>query len=296
MSSTVISPNWREVISAQSTITGQQEYLTSTSQRLNVNAFISGTTGTASILVPTPPTPSAQTDQNALITAPTGVGTGTITLDAGNTASEWYDLLNYPWISVEILTNTGPSTLTWQTSGDESHTNVSNMGLGLAGNTVNSMANTTTSAVGNFYGPRTGRYFRVSSNVSGGNSVTLVFTFYTSVAYPTTTGVQSGQSGIWQMESRQTSTAPTVTAVASSASATVIQTSNNSRRGLTVFNDADKALYLKMGASPSTSSFTVKIAAGGYWEMPQLPTYTGTINGLWETGPTGNALVTEILA
>lgn len=39
--SKAISPNHREIISAQSSITGQQEYLTSTNRKLDVNAGVS---------------------------------------------------------------------------------------------------------------------------------------------------------------------------------------------------------------------------------------------------------------
>jgi hypothetical protein len=42
MSSTSQSPNWREILSARSTITGKQEYLSSTNHDLDVNATISG--------------------------------------------------------------------------------------------------------------------------------------------------------------------------------------------------------------------------------------------------------------
>lgn len=44
MASTAITPNNREIIAAQSTVTGDAEYLTSTNGALNVNASISGST------------------------------------------------------------------------------------------------------------------------------------------------------------------------------------------------------------------------------------------------------------
>lgn len=85
----------------------------------------------------------------------------------------------------------------------------------------------------------------------------------------------------------------TLSNVASSASAVTILAANTSRRGAMVFNDADKALYLKFGASASTTSFTVKIAAGGYYELPS-PAYQGAMSGIWEADPTGSARVTEL--
>lgn len=123
-------------------------------------------------------------DQNAQMVAGTGYSTSTLTLNAGSPNTAWYDLLNYPWYSVEILTNTAPATLTFQTSGDSSQTNIASTAVMSAANIVLSNTTTTTSATGNFIGPRTGRYFRISSNVSGGNTVTLVITFYTTSPTP----------------------------------------------------------------------------------------------------------------
>jgi len=81
--------------------------------------------------------------------------------------------------------------------------------------------------------------------------------------------------------------------VSSSASSVTLKAANTSRRGLLIFNDADKTLNVKYGATASSSSFTVQIAAGGYWEMPK-PIYQGTLDGIWATGPTGAARVTEL--
>ena len=80
---------------------------------------------------------------------------------------------------------------------------------------------------------------------------------------------------------------------AASDTSSTLKAANTSRRGLLIFNDADKPLLLKYGAVASPTSFTVKIAAGGYWEMPQ-PVYQGIIDGIWEAGPTGAARVTEL--
>ena len=43
----------------------------------------------------------------------------------------------------------------------------------------------------------------------------------------------------------------------------------NGSIGRTVFNDSTQVLYLKFGATASASSYTVQIAAGGYYEFPQ---------------------------
>jgi hypothetical protein len=80
----------------------------------------------------------------------------------------------------------------------------------------------------------------------------------------------------------------------SSASNQTLLASNANRLGATVFNDADKDLYLKLGATASTSSFTIKVATDGYYEVPYG--YTGIIDGLWDTSPTGSARVVEFTA
>lgn len=86
----------------------------------------------------------------------------------------------------------------------------------------------------------------------------------------------------------------TLANVAGSASSITILALNAGRLGAAVFNDSSSALYLKFGTTASTSSFTVKIAAGGYFEVPH-PCYTGRIDGIWDSA-TGNARVTEVSA
>lgn len=89
----------------------------------------------------------------------------------------------------------------------------------------------------------------------------------------------------------------TLSNVAAVTSSTPLAASNTARRGLTVHNDTTgtNSLYLKLGATASTTSFTVKIGPGGYWELPTFGTavYTGTVDGIWDTAA-GNARVTEL--
>lgn len=49
-----------------------------------------------------------------------------------------------------------------------------------------------------------------------------------------------------------------------------------------VWNDSTATLYLKFGATASTSSFTVKLAPGAYYEFPQ-PFYVGQVDGIWDS-------------
>jgi hypothetical protein len=70
-----------------------------------------------------------------------------------------------------------------------------------------------------------------------------------------------------------------------------LQASNANRRQLVVVNDSTAVLYLKYGSGASATSYTVKLAAGDYWEMP-LPAYTGIVTGIWASA-NGFAYVTE---
>ena len=94
-------------------------------------------------------------------------------------------------------------------------------------------------------------------------------------------------------EAVQTVSSATVTQVASSATNVTLQASNASRKGLSIFNDSTQILRVKFGATASATSYTVQIAAGGYYEMPVRPTYTGIVDGIWASA-NGNAYVTEL--
>jgi hypothetical protein len=85
----------------------------------------------------------------------------------------------------------------------------------------------------------------------------------------------------------------TLSNVSDAATSAPLVEANSSRKGLLVFNDSDQALYLKYGDNASSTSFTVKIAAGGYWEMPK-PIYRGRIAGVWAANSSGAARVTEL--
>lgn len=83
-------------------------------------------------------------------------------------------------------------------------------------------------------------------------------------------------------------------AVARTSSTVVIASGNLSRMGLTVYNDSNGQLYLKLGSGATTSAFTVKLVANAYYEVP-FPVYTGVVTGVWATAGSGNAMVTELV-
>lgn len=83
----------------------------------------------------------------------------------------------------------------------------------------------------------------------------------------------------------------TLTNVASSATNVTVLALNTNRLGATIFNDSAQVLSIKLGATASATSFTMKIAAQGYYEVPFG--YTGIIDGIWVSAD-GNARVTEL--
>jgi hypothetical protein len=94
--------------------------------------------------------------------------------------------------------------------------------------------------------------------------------------------------------STATSTSTTITNIPLSISSQILLASNPNRRGGTIFNDAGATLYIKLGATASYSSYTVKLATNAYYEVPF--NYTGRIDGVWEMNiPGGAALVTDLL-
>jgi hypothetical protein len=102
-------------------------------------------------------------------------------------------------------------------------------------------------------------------------------------------GVTSGTP--LQITNQKTDTS-TVSSVAGSTSTTTILASNTSRLGFTVYNASTKSMYLKLGSAASTSSYSVLLVKDAYWEDPFG--YTGIVTAVWDSGVSGNALVTEM--
>lgn len=114
------------------------------------------------------------------------------------------------------------------------------------------------------------------------------------------------QSGTWTVQPGNTAnttawlvtqtgaSTSTLANVASSASNVTLIASNASRKGAYIFNDSTAILYIKFGATASVTSYTVQVAAGGYYELPASPClYTGIVDGIWASA-NGNARTTEI--
>jgi hypothetical protein len=92
--------------------------------------------------------------------------------------------------------------------------------------------------------------------------------------------------------SRQaTAATATLSNVASSATSVTLLSANTSRKGCTIANDSTQILYVKFGTTASTTSYTVKMIADAYYEVPFG--YTGRIDGIWASA-NGNARLTEM--
>ncbi len=92
--------------------------------------------------------------------------------------------------------------------------------------------------------------------------------------------VIGGSSGITGTLSNVTMTGSSVT----------LQASNTSRSNLMIFNDSGVVVYVKLGSTASSTSFTVKMVDQSYYELP-TPVYTGIVTAL---GASGSVRVTEV--
>lgn len=72
----------------------------------------------------------------------------------------------------------------------------------------------------------------------------------------------------------------TLANVASSATNVTLFSADSDANGRTIYNDSTAVLYVKFGATASTTSYTVQLAAQAYYEFPQ-PVYAGQVDGIW---------------
>lgn len=75
--------------------------------------------------------------------------------------------------------------------------------------------------------------------------------------------------------------------------AQVLQVANVNRRALAIFNDTTATLNVRLGAGASATSFTNRLAIGGYWEVPEG--YVGVVEGFATGTGSGPVLVTEVV-
>lgn len=87
------------------------------------------------------------------------------------------------------------------------------------------------------------------------------------------------------------STTPVVTSVSASVANQTFLASNADRKGATIQNDSSAILFLKLGATASPTSYTVRMVSQAYYEVPYG--YTGRVDGVWDAAA-GAARITEL--
>lgn len=84
-----------------------------------------------------------------------------------------------------------------------------------------------------------------------------------------------------------------LTNVAASVTSVTLLSANTARCHAVIVNDSTAAtLYVKFGATASTSSYTYRLSPGGTLELAN-PVYTGRVDGIWNVA-SGNARITEV--
>ena len=83
----------------------------------------------------------------------------------------------------------------------------------------------------------------------------------------------------------------TVTAVADSASSQTLLAANGSRASFTIVNDSTVTLYVKYGATATSTDFTHKLLAGDTLFEDE---YAGVVDGIWASDASGSARITEL--
>ena len=74
--------------------------------------------------------------------------------------------------------------------------------------------------------------------------------------------------------------------------AQILVGANAFRKGLTLWNNSNGSVLVELGAAPTATSFSFRLAPEGYYELPYG--FTGQLQGLWlEAGGSG-VLVREI--
>lgn len=88
----------------------------------------------------------------------------------------------------------------------------------------------------------------------------------------------------------------TLTSVAGDVSSQTMLASNASRLAFSLYNDSTSAVFVKLGTTASSSSFTKKMLPGEQWSTRDLGVnYTGRIDAIWESAA-GNMRITELTA
>ena len=87
---------------------------------------------------------------------------------------------------------------------------------------------------------------------------------------------------------------PTTTLIPSSTTPGTLLAANAARLGASFYNDSTVPLLLKWGTGASITSYTLKVMAGQYYELPGPIVYSGIITGQW-LSVSGQCLITEVI-
>jgi len=104
-------------------------------------------------------------------------------------------------------------------------------------------------------------------------------------------------STVWQVQANMTQVRPSTLTRASltqSSTSVTAQASNIARLGWSCYNHPTEGaqLYLKFGATASTTDFDLRLPAFSLYEMPQ-PIFTGRIDAIWDSTGVGYARTVE---
>lgn len=99
-----------------------------------------------------------------------------------------------------------------------------------------------------------------------------------------------GTDGSLATKQKQASSNAASNVAASVTNVTLLATNVN-RIGATIYNDSTSILYVKLGATASTTSYTLQMGSKTYYEAPYG--YTGQIDGIW-VAANGSARVGEL--
>lgn len=84
-----------------------------------------------------------------------------------------------------------------------------------------------------------------------------------------------------------------LTNVQSKITSEMLVPANETRTQLTIYNDSTASVFIKLGLGASSTSFSIKMGAGSYFELAGGSTvYTGVVTCQWDAA-NGFARVTE---
>ncbi len=100
-------------------------------------------------------------------------------------------------------------------------------------------------------------------------------------------------NGVLQVNPTKANSAVITTAAASLINTELLD-ADTEREGAIVYNNSNRPMFIKLGSAATTSSFTVKLGAFDYYEVPAG--YTGSIHAIWSDATVvGDARVTELI-